>query len=223
MIDDFGVNSAKRTFKGYSEEHRKRKLNEFISFSEETTVSCRFPVDSVKTFEGIKIPQRKQDCLDSDNGKTCSDDVIKPKMNCFICEMERSCMTCSDRIGQKKTYSTNINTLKRKPANEYYQMLPYYEREYEPKQNNINFESAREILKKRDFKKLMKRRFERIYNMMECRRYMKTKIFRKTKRYFIVDSNILKLIKTIIIDYSGVTRMSYMKTINCATSGLIKS
>ena len=34
VIDDFGVISARRTFKGYSEEHRLIKLNEFISLSE---------------------------------------------------------------------------------------------------------------------------------------------------------------------------------------------
>ena len=34
VIDDFGVISAKRTFKGYSEEHRKIKLNEYNSQSE---------------------------------------------------------------------------------------------------------------------------------------------------------------------------------------------
>ena len=109
VIDDFGVISAKRTFKGYSEEHRMIKLGEFISLSEGKIVSGRFSIDWTKTFEGIKIPHRKQDCLDCDYGKTCSDCVVKPTMNCFICEMERACETCLDRISQKKTYSTDIN------------------------------------------------------------------------------------------------------------------
>ena len=34
VIDAFGVISDKRTFKGYSEEHRRIKLDEFISISE---------------------------------------------------------------------------------------------------------------------------------------------------------------------------------------------
>ena len=38
VIDDFGVISAKPTFEGYSEEHRKVKLDEFISLSEGKTV-----------------------------------------------------------------------------------------------------------------------------------------------------------------------------------------
>ena len=33
-------------------------------------------------------------------------------MNCFNCEMERSCKTCLDLLSQKKTYSTDNNMLK---------------------------------------------------------------------------------------------------------------
>ena len=89
VVDDFGIISAKRTFKGYSEEHRMIKLEEYISLSEGKTVSGRFSIDWTKTFEGIKIPHRKQDCSDCDNTKFCNDCVIKPKKNCFNCEMEK--------------------------------------------------------------------------------------------------------------------------------------
>ena len=102
MIDDFAVVSARRTFKGYSEEHRMIKLDENISLSEGKTVSGRFLIDWTKTFEGIKIPHRKQDCLICDNGKVCSDCVIKPKKNCFNCKMKRTCKPCLDLISQKK-------------------------------------------------------------------------------------------------------------------------
>ena len=103
VIDDFGIISAKRTFKGYSEEHRLTKLDEHTSLSEGKTVSGRFSIDRTKTFEGIKIPHRKQNCADCDNSKHCSDCVIKPKMNCFNCEMERACKTRLDLRSQKKT------------------------------------------------------------------------------------------------------------------------
>ena len=53
--------------------------------------------------------------------------------------MERACQTCSDRISQKKTYSSDINKLRRKPAKEYYETLSSYEGVYEPKQNIIDF------------------------------------------------------------------------------------
>ena len=45
-------------------------------------------------------------------------------------------------------------------------MLPYYTGEYDPKQNNIDFESAKDSLMKEDNKMLIQRRFERIINMM---------------------------------------------------------
>ena len=60
--------------------------------------------------------------------------------------MERTCKTCLDLIRQKKTYSAEINMLKSKPAHEYHQRLPYYVGEYEPRQNKIDFESAKEVL-----------------------------------------------------------------------------
>ena len=126
IIDDFGIISAERTFKGYSEEHRMIKLDEYISLAEAKTVSGRFSIDWIKTFEGIKIPHRKQDCSECDNRKICSDCIIKPKKNCFNCEMEKACKSCLDLISQKKTYFTDINMLKRKPPNKQHQMLPHY-------------------------------------------------------------------------------------------------
>ena len=193
VIDDFGIISAKRTFKGYSEEHRMIKLDEYISFSEGKTVSSRFSIDWTKTFEGIKIPHRKQNCSECDNTKICNDLIIKTKMNCFNCEMERN-----NLISQKKTYSPDNNMLKRKPANEDHQILPHYEGEYKLEQNNNDFESAREILMKEEYKLLVSRRFESIHNMLECKSYPKNERIPEKKRYFIMDSNMLKQIKSII-------------------------
>ena len=161
------------------------KLEEYISLSEGKTVSGRFSIDWTKTFEGIKIPHRKQDCSDCDNGKFCNDCIMKPKMNCFNCEMEKACKTCLDLISQKKTYSTDINMLKRKPPNDKYQMFPYYEGVYEPRHINIDFESAKEILMKEDYKMIVKRRFERIYNMMDHKSYTKNEDIPENKEIFI--------------------------------------
>ena len=162
------------------------KLDEYISLSEGKTVSGRFSIDWTKTFEGIKIPYRKQNCSDCDNSKICSDCVIKPKMNCFNCEMERVCKPCLDLISQKKTYSTDINMLKRKRPNKYRQMLPYYEGVYEPKQKNIDFESTKNILMEVDKKMVVKRRFERLFNMMmECKPYTKNEDISENKEIFI--------------------------------------
>ena len=162
------------------------KLEEYISLSEGKTVSSRFSIDWTKTFEGVKIPHRKQNCRDCDNRKICSDCVIKPKMNCFNCEMEKSCKSCLDLIYQKKTYSTDNNMLKRKPPDEYHQMLPHYVGKYEPKQNNIDFESAKDILMKEDEKMVVKRCFERIYNMMlDFKSYIKYEDIPENKEIFI--------------------------------------
>ena len=161
------------------------KLNEYISLSEGKTVSGRFSIDWTKRFELIKIPHRKQDCSESDNRKICSDCVIKPKLNCFKCEMEKSCKSCLDLISQKKSSSTDINMLKGKPPNQYHQMLPHYVGKYEHEQNNINFDSAKDILMKED-KMVVKRRFERIYNMMlDFKSYIKYEDLPENKEIFI--------------------------------------
>ena len=70
------------------------KLDDYISLSEGKTVSGRSSIDWTKTFEGKKILHRKQDCFNCDNGRNCSDCVIKPKMICFNCEMESACISC---------------------------------------------------------------------------------------------------------------------------------
>ena len=77
MIDDFGVISAERTFKGYSQKHRMIKLDEYISLLQIKTVSCRFLIDWTKTFEAIKSPHSKQDCFHCDSETLCSDCVKK--------------------------------------------------------------------------------------------------------------------------------------------------
>ena len=98
--------------------------------------------------------------------------------------MERACKSCLKLISQRKTYSTDITMLERKPANVYCQMLPYYIGEYEPKQNNLAFESAREIFVKKDDKMVMKRRYEMIYNMVEINSYTKDEEFPENEEIF---------------------------------------
>ena len=99
--------------------------------------------------------------------------------------MERACETSLDLISQKKTYCTDINMLKRKPPNEYHQKLPHYEGKYEPKQNNFDFASAKEMLMKKDDKMFVGRRFERINNMIACKSYTKYEDIPENKEIFI--------------------------------------
>ena len=93
---------AKRSFKGYSEEHKMIKLEEFISLSGGEAVSGRFSNDWTKTFERRKIKQGKQYCLNSDIEKFGDDCIIEPKMNCFNCEVQRSRQSCLDLISQRR-------------------------------------------------------------------------------------------------------------------------
>ena len=100
--------------------------------------------------------------------------------------MEKVCKHCLNSISQKKTYSTDITMLKRKPPNEKHEMLPNYKGEYDPKQNNIDFESAKDILLKEDGKMIIKRRFERIRNMMmDFKSYIKYEDISENKEIFI--------------------------------------
>ena len=108
----------------------------------------------------------------------------KTKMSCFNCEMVRACKLCLDLISEKKTHSTDTNILKRHHPNENREILPQYEGVYEPKQNHINFQSAREILMKEDYKMVVKRRFERIKNMMECKSYIENEDISENKVIF---------------------------------------
>ena len=141
------------------------KVDVFISSAEGKTISDRFSIDWTKSFERIKIPYRKKGC---DEKKVCSNCVIEPKMNCFNCEVERSCETCLDQKTQKKTYFTDFNIIKMKHPNENQQMLPFYIGEYEHKQNKFDFESVKEVLMEVDEKMVVERCFERIYKSIEC-------------------------------------------------------
>ena len=106
-------------------------------------------------------------------------------MNCFICQMERALKTCLDRISQNKTNSTDINMSKRKPANEFHQMLPCYEGKYVPRQNSIDFEPARKNLVKEDDKMVVRRRFERTNIMIACKSYIKFEDIPENKGIFV--------------------------------------
>ena len=76
-------------------------------------------------------------------------------------------------------------------------MLPYYEGEYEPKPNNIHFQSAREILMLEGHKMIVKRRFERLNNMIACNSYNTNEDFPENKEIFVYG---FKHIKTDKID-----------------------
>ena len=109
--------------------------------------------------------------------------------------MERAFKTCLDLVSQKKTYSTDKNLLKRKPASEYYQMLPHYEGKYEPRQKNFVFEAAKEILIKEVDKLVAKTRFERIIIAIETMNYTKYEDIPENKEMIICGFKPIKINK----------------------------
>ena len=100
-------------------------------------------------------------------------------MNCFNCEAERACKSCLDPISQNQTYSTDNIMLKRKPANEYHQLLPWYVGEYKPRTSNMNFEGAKEVPIIAEKPKIETIFFERINNSITCISYIKIENFRE--------------------------------------------
>ena len=57
--------------------------------------------------------------------------------------------------------------------------------QYIPRQNNIDFESAREILMKEDDEMVVKRQFEGIYDMIEFNSYTKYEENPENKEIFV--------------------------------------
>ena len=74
---------------------------------------------------GVKVPHRVNNCENCQNHKMCRSCIIGPKLNCFECEISKSCDKCLKRISQCKLYSTEI-TKKRHAPDESGYILPHY-------------------------------------------------------------------------------------------------
>ena len=77
--------------------------------------------------------------------------------------------------------------LKRKPANKKNQMFLFYVGKSKPKQNNIDLESATEILIKEDNKMVVKRLSGRIYRMLDSKSYTKFDDTPENKEIFVYE------------------------------------
>ena len=47
-------------------------------------------------------------------------------MNCFVCEMSKSCQDCLSKITRTAQFSVESNKLKQQHENDFGYMLPYY-------------------------------------------------------------------------------------------------
>ena len=64
-------------------------------------------------------------------------------------------------------------------------MPPWFAGEYIPRQNTIGFESAREILIEKDDKMVVRRRFDRIYDMIEGNSHSQYEEVSENKEVFV--------------------------------------
>ena len=118
--------------------------------------------------------------------------------------MERICNTCLDLISRKKTYSTDINMLKRKPLNEYHQTLPWFVVSCAPRKNIIDFESAKESLLKDEAKMVAKRQFERRNKIIESKPCIKNEDIAENKEILIYGFKGIESKNLIIINWMRV-------------------
>ena len=113
VIDDNGLLQQKVTFKGCDREISKIGFTDFFIMDKGLIVRNTSKLIWKRDLLGIKGPHRVINCENCQNDKVCRSCIINPKLNCFDCEISRSCDKCLNRITQVKLYSTEINKLKR--------------------------------------------------------------------------------------------------------------
>ena len=129
VIDANGILSQKATFKGFNQNINNITFEGFLDLEQGRTLRNISKLKWKRELAGIKIPRRKVGCEICDESKKCVGCVIKPEMNCFNCEISKSCQDRLSKITRITEYSVDINKLKRLPENEFGHMLPYYETE----------------------------------------------------------------------------------------------
>ena len=130
-IDEFGVLSAKTTFKGYNQNINPITFKDYLNLECGQSIKNRSKLKWKREITGIQIPHRKINCDQCNENNRCESCQNQPKMNCMHCELSKSCKECLQRISRVTEYSVNINKLKRKAKNEQGYMLPYYKVENE--------------------------------------------------------------------------------------------
>ena len=126
VLDENGILSQNTTFKGYNQNLHGLSFKDYIDLELGNTISNMSKIKWKREFGGIKIPHRKHDCSNCNESLLCDSCKRNPKMNCFQCELAKACDSCLSIISRKTEYNADINKMKREPANENGDMLPYY-------------------------------------------------------------------------------------------------
>ena len=128
VVDENGILSQKTAFKGYDQNMVGLIFKGFLDLERGDSISAKSKVNWKRDRHGIKILHRVFQCPRCDNDKVCKQCDVSPKMNCFECEIVKSCTSCLNRITQIRYYSTAIIRLKRLPENEFGHVLPHFNR-----------------------------------------------------------------------------------------------
>ena len=138
IIDQFGVISAKTTFKGYNQNINAITFKDYLNLERGQSIINRSKLKWKRDITGVQIPHRKINCNQCNESNCCESCQRQPKMNCLHCELTESCKECLNRISRVTEYSVDINKLKRLPENEQGHMLPYYKTK-----NEINYKCSK--------------------------------------------------------------------------------
>ena len=98
VIDENGILSQNTTFKGFNQNINNITFKGFLDLEQGETLKNLSKLKWKRELAGIKIPHRKLGCEDCDESKKGVGCVIKPEMNCFNCEISKSCQDCLSKI-----------------------------------------------------------------------------------------------------------------------------
>ena len=104
-------------------------FKDFPNLERDDTFLGKSKLNWKKDSHGVKIPRRVFQCPQCDNDRICKQCEISPRMNCFECDVIKTCKTCLNKLTQIEYYSTEIFKLKRLPENEFGHMLSHYTHE----------------------------------------------------------------------------------------------
>ena len=124
VINKMGFVSEKNTFKGLDQEISGVRLKDFLDLERGQTAHNKSKLKWKRQLQHIKVPHRGnnfENCLEDEKRQSC---VTDPKMNCFDSEIAKSSKDGYEKITHIKTYSTEINKVKKQPPNENGYMLP---------------------------------------------------------------------------------------------------
>ena len=126
VIDDNGLLQQMIAFKVCDRETSRIGFKEFRNMEEGLIVRNTSKLNWKRDSIGVKVPHKVKNCENCQNDKLCRSSIKDPNLNCFDCEISRSCDKCLKTLTQIMLYATETNKLKWQPLDENGFMLPHY-------------------------------------------------------------------------------------------------